>query len=81
MEGRGADVSPWNFATTQVPAEEDTAKLRIWTLRFWVFLAQAPTSYGLDVMDLGFRGPGLPSARQMLCGDAPRLFSIILVCI
>ena len=35
----------------------------------------------LDVTVLGFSGPGLPSARQMLCGDAPRLFSIILVCI
>ena len=35
----------------------------------------------LDVTVLGFSGPGLPSARQVLCGDAPRLFSIILVCI
>ena len=34
----------------------------------------------LDVTVLGFSGPGLPSARQVLCGDAPRLFSIILVC-
>ena len=28
----------------------------------------------LDVTVLGFSGPGLPSARQVLCGDAPRLF-------
>ena len=35
----------------------------------------------LDVTVLGFSGPGLPSARQVLCGDAPRLFCIILVCI
>ena len=35
----------------------------------------------LDVAVLGFSGPGLPFARQVLCGDAPRLFSIILVCI
>ena len=28
----------------------------------------------LDVTVLGFSGPGLPSARQMLCGDAPRFF-------
>ena len=35
----------------------------------------------LDVMVLGFSGPGLLSARQMLCGHAPRLFSIVLVCI
>ena len=35
----------------------------------------------LDVTVLGFSGPGLPSARQVLCGDAPRLFSVILVCI
>ena len=35
----------------------------------------------LDVKGLGFSGPGLPSARQVLCGDAPRHFSIILVCI
>ena len=26
----------------------------------------------LDVTFLGFSGPGLPSARQVLCGDAPR---------
>ena len=35
----------------------------------------------LDVTVLGFSGPGLPSARQVLCGDAPRLFSLILVSI
>ena len=35
----------------------------------------------LDVTVLGFSGQGLPSARQVLCGDAPRLFSIILVCV
>ena len=28
----------------------------------------------LDVTDLGFRGPGFRSARQVLCGDASRLF-------
>ena len=28
----------------------------------------------LDVKVLGFSGPGLPSARKVLCGDAPRLF-------
>ena len=27
----------------------------------------------LDVTDLGFRGPGFRSARQVLCGDASRL--------
>ena len=35
----------------------------------------------LDATVLGFSGPGLPSARQVLCGDAPRLLSVILVCI
>ena len=35
----------------------------------------------LDVTVLGFSGPGLPSVRQVLCGHAPRLFCIILVCI
>ena len=30
----------------------------------------------LDVTVLGLSGPGLPSARQVLCGDAPRLFSL-----
>ena len=28
----------------------------------------------LDVTVLGFSGPGLPFPRQVLCGDAPRLF-------
>ena len=28
----------------------------------------------LDVTVLGFSGPGLPCAQQLLCGDAPRLF-------
>ena len=28
----------------------------------------------LDVTDLGFSGPGFRSARQVLCGDASRLF-------
>ena len=60
---------------------------------FWGFRAQrasgllymaAPIASqvtDLDVTVLGFSGPGLPFLRQVLCGDAPRLFSIILVCI
>ena len=38
---------------------------------------RTPTNSGtatdLDVTDLGFRGPGFRSPRQVLCGDASRL--------
>ena len=53
-----------------------------WTRPFWG--TDCPRHHqvtDLDVTVLGFSGPGLRSARQLLCGDAPRLFSIILVCI
>ena len=36
--------------------------------------AQTPPSYGFGRYGFGFSGPGLPSARQVLCGDAPRPF-------
>ena len=33
-----------------------------------------PPSYGFGRYGFGFSGPGLPSARQMLCGDAHAFF-------
>ena len=36
-------------------------------------LSQIPPSYGFGRYGFGFSGPGLPSARQVLCGDAPPL--------
>ena len=41
---------------------------------FWAKARQRQVT-DLDVTVLRFSGPGLPSPRQMLCGDAPRLFS------
>ena len=46
--------------------------------RFWIDFRDSSSRHrqvtDLDVTVLGFSGPGLPSARQVLCGDAPRLF-------
>ena len=46
-----------------------------------IFFSRHRQVTDLDVTVLGFSGPGLPFPWQVLCGDTPRLFSFILVCI
>ena len=44
-------------------------------LKNFGLIFQTPPSYGFGTLRFWiFRAPGLPSARQVLCGDAPRLF-------
>ena len=63
------------------PAERGHVKKRQKSSKSFSTLSRHRQVTDLDVTVLGFSGPGLPFARQVLCGDAPRLFSIILVCI
>ena len=60
--------SDWEFfQNTRLTAREPNCPI------LWLMTRHRQVT-DLDVTVLGFAGPGLPSARQVLCGDAPRLF-------